>query len=90
MKRMECYSVELLKISQIQNVYFIIIFDFEYLQRYSSYKTKKAFPQCAFKARTMLCTPNDQSFTIKYSQLSDISFKQPGASMMTLIIYINK
>lgn len=70
MKIMECYSVELFKMSQIQNVHFIIILDFEYLQRYSSYKTKSAFPQCAFKARTMLCTPNDRSFTIKYSRLS--------------------
>lgn len=90
MKIMECYCVELFKMSQIQNVYFIIILDFEYLQPYSSYKTKRAFQQCAFKARTMLCTPNDRSFTIKYSQLSEISFKQPGASMITLIIYINK
>lgn len=57
MKRMECYSVELFKRSQIQNVYFItIILDFEYLQCYTSYKTRARLnAEC-----DMIRRPNDK------------------------------
>lgn len=88
MKRMECCNFrktflqlpEILKMFQIQKcIFFLIASDFEYLQYYTSYKIRRAFPQCAFTARAMLCTLNNRSFTIKYS-LSDVSFKQPRAN----------
>lgn len=73
MKRMECCNIrktflqppEIFKMFQIQKCIILIVSDLEYLQYYTSYKIKRAFPRCAFTVRAMLCTPNNKIQSVR-------------------------